>query len=168
MLTDEERQTLLADRDRLIEALENIHAALLGDVAEFRPNDDELNCEEAVKTYLMLREAREHGKQRQDDRDKQLREQQQSIERALGAFLQRNSTTGMNTKYGTVFTSQQSTARVADKDAFLSYLLAEDAWHLATIAANKASVGSHIETNEGTPPPGVDWSSRIVVQIRRK
>jgi hypothetical protein len=29
-------------------------------------------------------------------------------------------------------------------------------------------VQDHLETNDGTLPPGVDWSSRVVVQIRRK
>lgn len=162
------RSNLLRDRDQLIEALENLEAALLGDIQEFRPDDDTLNTEEAVKTYLLLREARERAKDRADDRDKVLREHQHRIENALGAFMQRNSTAGMSTRYGTIFTSQQSTARVADKQAFLSFLLDKNLWHLATIGANKKEVAEHLDKHEGQLPPGVDWSSRVVVQIRRK
>lgn len=176
-MIEEDRTQIFLDREALIEALENIEVALIGEVQEFKPDDDSLDIEAAVKTYLLLRESREKGKDRQDARDKQLRAHQTRIEQALGAFMQRNTSTGLNTRFGTVFTSQQSTARVADKEAFLSFLLEKDLpeeerngerWNNATIAANKASVGTFIETNDGVPPPGVDWSSRIVVQIRRK
>jgi hypothetical protein len=167
-MTNEEREDLIKDRDRLLDALDAMDYALLGDVKEFAVTDGSLNVDDAVQTYLFLREARERNKERADSRDKLLRDHQRRIENALHAFLQTNGTTGLNTKFGTVFTSQQSTARVADKDAFLSYLLDNTAWHLATVAANKAAVGKHLEENEGTLPPGVDWSSRIVVQIRRK
>lgn len=167
-MTNEEREQILADRDQLTDALENIEVVLLGDIQEFRPDDDTLNAEDAVKTYLLIREARERCKDRQEERDKQLRAHQTRIEQALGAFMQRNTTAGLNTKYGTVFTAHQSTARVADKAAFLSYLKENDAFELATIGANKATVAEHLEKNEGQLPPGVDWSSRVVVQIRRK
>lgn len=167
-MTAEQKEALLADRDQLIEALENIETALLGDIQEFRADDDTLNTEEAVRTYLLLRESRERGKDRHDERDKLLRAHQQRIENALAAFLQRNSTAGLSTRFGTVFTSQQSTARVADKQVFISYLLENNAWELATIGANKATVADHLEKNEGQLPPGVDYTSRIVVQIRRK
>jgi len=168
MTTEEQRDALLTDREQLIEALENIETALLGEIQEFKPDDDTLNTEEAVRVYLMLRNARERGKDRHEDRDKLLRLHQERIERALGAFMQRNTSQGLNTKFGTVFCAHQSTARVADKAAWLSYLQKNDAWHMATIGANKAEVAKHLETNEGELPPGVDWSSRVVVQIRRK
>jgi hypothetical protein len=167
-MTAEQREQLIADREQLTEALENIETALLGDIQEFRPDDDTLNTEAAVQTYLMLREARERGKDRHEERDKVLREHQHRIENALGAFMQRNTSSGLNTKYGTVFTQHQSTARVADKNAFLLYLQESDAWHMATIGANKKEVADHLDKNEGQLPPGVDWSSRVVVQIRRK
>lgn len=167
-MTDEQREQLLEDRDKLTDALEQIHAVLLGDIQEFDPADEKLDVESCVKTYLLLREARERGKDRQDNRDRELRAHQSRIENALAAFLQRNTTTGLNTKYGTVFTSQQNTARVADKEAYLSYLLENGAWHLATIAANKAEVAKHLEEHDGELPPGIDYSTRIAVQIRRK
>jgi hypothetical protein len=167
-MTSEQREEALRNRDQLLEALENIEFALLGIIQEFRADDDTLNTEEAVKTYLLLREARERAKDRADERDKTLREHQHRIENALGAFMQRNTQTGLNTKFGTVFTAHQSTARVADKAAFLSFLQENNAWELATIGANKKTVQDHLETNDGTLPPGVDWSSRVVVQIRRK
>lgn len=167
------REQLIKDREALIEALENIEAALLGEIQEFRPDDEQLNTEEAVKTFLMLREARDKAKERHEKRDKAMKAHQGRIEVALGAFMQRSTSQGINTKYGTVFTSLQSTARVADKDAFLSYLWESGdqengQWQLATISANKAEVAKHLELHDGQLPPGIDYSSRIVVQIRRK
>src|SRR5690349_21558385 len=113
-MTNEQRDELLKDRDTLITALEAVETALLGEVQEFRPDDDTLNTEDAVRTYLTLRDARDRGKERHEKRDGVLRAHQDRIEKALGAFMQRNTSSGLNTKYGTVFTSQQSTARVAD------------------------------------------------------
>lgn len=167
-MTNDDRDEMLKHREKLMEALENIEEALLGDIPTFAASDENLDVEECVRTHLMIREARERVKDRFEKRDKELRNHQGTIEGALGAFIQRTNTQGLNTKYGTVFTAHQSTARIADKDAFLSYLKTEDAWHLATIGANKATVSQHLETNEGNLPPGVDYTTRIVVQIRRK
>lgn len=167
-MTSEEKEDLLADRDQLIEALENIETALLGDIQEFRADDERLNVDEAAKTYLMLRDARERGKDRHEARDEALRKHQQSIENACGAFMQRNTTASLSTKDATIFTAHQSTARVDDKAVFLSFLKENDAWHVATIGANKKEVADHLAKNDGQLPPGVSWSSRIVVQIRRK
>jgi hypothetical protein len=168
MMTDTKREKMLEQRDKLIEALENIEQALIEDVPTFAASDEDLDVEQCVKFYLLLREARERAKDRAERRDKELRNHQQTIEGALGAFMQRVNTEGLNTKYGTIFTAHQSTARIADKDAFLSFLKEQDAWHLATIGANKATVSQHLEEHEGNLPPGVDYSTRIVVQIRRK
>ncbi len=160
--------SLQRDRDKLLEALENIEAAIEKDFATFTINDDNLDIEKCVKTYLDLRESRERTKERWERRDKAMRSAQEQIEAALAVHIEKSNVTGLNTKFGTVFQSPQSTARVADKEAFLSYLREKDAWHLATIGANKATVGDHLAENEGVLPPGVDWSSRIKVQIRRK
>lgn len=165
---NDQRQEILEQRDQLIAALENIEAALLDDVPTFAASDENLDTEECVRVYLMLREARERAKDRHEKRDKELRGHQQVIEGALGAHMQRFHTEGLNTKFGTIFTAHQSTARVADKDAFLSFVKTNDEWQLATIGANKATVSQYLEEHEGNLPDGVDYSTRIVVQIRRK
>lgn len=167
-MTGDEKQELIADRDDLVAALENIEQALLGDIQEFRPDDETLNTEEAVKTYLLLRDTRDRAKERHEDRDRLLRAHQERIENALAAFMQRSTTSGLNTKFGTVFTQQQSSARVADKEAFRTFLNMHDVWNMATIGANKKEVADYLDKNDGQLPPGVNWSSRVVVQIRRK
>lgn len=167
-MTKKDTEALNQDRDRLLEALENVEAALMKDLDTFTINDDNLDIEKCVQTYLLLRESREQLKDRFERRDKAMRAAQEHIEAALAVHIEKSNVTGLNTKYGTVFQSPQSTARVADKEAFLLYLRENDAWHLATIGANKATVGDHLAEHEGVLPPGVDWSSRIKVQIRRK
>jgi urease accessory protein UreF len=166
-MTEEQREQALKDRAQLIEALEQIEAAMMDDMKALTIGDENLDVEECVKSYLTLREQREQTKDRWERRDATLRSSQDLIEAALGVFLQTHKQQGLNTKYGTVFTSAQSTARVADKDAFLSFLRANDAWALANIAANKATVTGYLE-EKGELPPGVDYSQRIKVQIRRK
>lgn len=166
-MTQEEREQALTDRAKLIAALEDIDTALMDDMKALVIGDENLDVEQCVKTFLYLREQRELTKDRWERRDAVLRSAQDLIESALGVFLQTHNQQGLNTKYGSVFTSAQSTARVADKDAFLSFLRANNNWELATVAANKATVTGYLE-DKGELPPGIDWSQRIKVQIRRK
>lgn len=167
-MTDEDRQILISERERMLVVLENIEAAMLGDLQSFAADDENLDCDACVQTYLTLRETRERTKDRFEKRDATLRTMQRSIEAALGAHIQRGKLTGLNTRFGTVFTSPQSTAKVVDRDAYLSYLRENNSWELATLGSNKAEVAKFVENNDGTLPPGVDLTTRIAVQIRRK
>lgn len=166
-MTEEQREQALLDREKLIEALEQIETVLMADMKELTIGDENLDVEQCVKTFLMLREQREVTKDRWENRDAVLKSAQDLITAALGVFMQAHKQDGLNTKYGTVFTSSQSAARIADRDAFLSFLKEKDLWELATVSANKATVTTYIEEHEELPP-GIDYSRRQVVQVRRK
>lgn len=166
-MTEDERAQAIRDREQLIETLERIETVLMDDMKELTIGDENLDTEQCVKTFLMLREQREQTKDRWERRDSVLKAAQDLITSALGVFMQSHKQDGLNTKYGTVFTSSQSAARIADRDAFLSFLKEKDLWELATVSANKATVTDYLEEHEDLPP-GIDYSRRQVVQIRRK
>jgi len=166
-MTEEQREQALRDREQLIIALEQVDTVLMDDLKELTIGDENLDTEQCVKTFLMLREQRELTKDRWEQRDAVLRSAQDLITAALGVFLQAHKQDGLNTRYGTVFTSSQSAARIADRDAFLSFLKEKGLWELVTVSANKKTVTDYIEEHEELPP-GIDYSRRQVVQIRRK
>jgi hypothetical protein len=167
-MTKQDTESLLKDRDLLLEALDNIEQALAVDLDTFAIDDVNLDVEKCVQTYLILRESREQLKDRFERRDKSFVRAQDHIEAVLHVHIDRTNVKGLNTRFGSVFQSPQSTARIADREAFLSFVQENNAWHLVTLGANKATVGDHLAEHDGVLPPGVDWSSRIKVQIRRK
>ncbi|HZI17014.1 MAG TPA: hypothetical protein VEY09_00315 [Pyrinomonadaceae bacterium] len=127
-----------------------------------------LDVEQMVRDYIALRDAREKLKDEFDRRDSELRKAQERIESALHLHIQETNVKSLSTAMGTVFIQPQSSARVEDRQAFLEYVRNNEAWHLAQVGANKAEVTKHLETHQGTLPPGVTYTQRLNVQIRRK
>lgn len=68
---------------------------------------------------------------------------------------------------GTAYRSTRSSATVADKDTFLSYLKTNDAWELADIRVSKTGVQQFKEEHDDLPP-AVNWSETTVVNFRAK
>lgn len=71
----------------------------------------------------------------------------------------------VRTPVGLVYWSTHHSAKVADPGLFMGSVIEKQAWDLLDVRANKTAVKSYIE-GHGTPPPGVDFSSRKVFNLR--
>lgn len=67
---------------------------------------------------------------------------------------------------GTASLLKDETVSLADPDAFRRHVIGSEAWELINWAANKTSVREFIDTN-GTPPPGVNFTSSYKIGVRR-
>jgi hypothetical protein len=126
--------------------------------------------EELVKKYVELRD---EVRRRTADFDELLRPLKQGMELIEGVFLGRlNERKAQNsrTEYGTAFKVRTLTIKVAEPMTFLRYTL--DNWQaggvdLLQIGAVKKAVGEYCDNHDGKPPPGLETTAVINVNIRK-
>lgn len=85
----------------------------------------------------------------------------------LTEHAQEDGLTTIPTIHGTAYWSTHYSATVSSRDDFLNYVRAKNAWDLLETRASKTAVKSLVEAT-GEPPPGVNFSSIRVLNIRAK
>jgi hypothetical protein len=122
--------------------------------------------EDMVDAYVRLRDK----KKALDDAHKEmLKPYVEAMEQLEGVMLAKLNETGQEnakTKAGTVYKSTEVNVSIADKDAFRRHVIGGELWDLLDWKANKTAVKDIVEEAQ-EPPPGVNYSSRIVVGVRR-
>jgi type I site-specific restriction endonuclease len=125
-----------------------------------------MKISELVAKYIELRDKKAEYKNEYESKVAKLDEVLDKIESAL---LKTFETTGMDsvkTEHGTAYTTERSTASVADKDAFMAHIKAHEDWQLMEIRASKTAVQQYKDEHQDLPP-GINWRSERVVNIRR-
>ena len=92
------------------------------------------------------------------------------MDKIEGKFLEvldANGLDNMKCEFGTAMIVDRTSVSIGDKDAFLDYIKAHDEWPLLQVTPSKAAVVEFKEAAGGELPPGINWRSERVVQIRR-
>jgi hypothetical protein len=97
---------------------------------------------------------------------KPLRETLESLNSVLLAHLNDMGGNSIATDAGTAYRTEKKSASLADSEAFMNYVIANQAFDLLDRKANVTAVEEHIKENDA-PPPGVNFSSTFVVGVRR-
>lgn len=127
---------------------------------------NELRDDELVRLYIGIRDRRAMRKAGYSNEDADDKARQDKIE---GVMLQRFQAAGVEsvrTAFGTAYKSTRSSARVADKDAFMGYVRGNDAWELLETRASKEAVEQYVAENEELPP-GINWREEVTVNFNR-
>lgn len=85
--------------------------------------------------------------------------------------MKANNMTSAKTEAGTATLSTRYTASLADPDAFMQFVRANDMFELLDRRANATAVKEYVRTNQGRTPPGVNLSaleSLSVTKPRKK
>ena len=72
----------------------------------------------------------------------------------------------VNTDNGTVYRTEKKSASLVDPKAFMDYVITNKTWDLLDRKANVTAVAEFVK-EQGTLPPGVNFSSAFVVGVRR-
>jgi hypothetical protein len=131
-----------------------------------------MNTDILVEKYVELRDRRAAAKRDWEATDAQFKDLMEKIEGKLQAILDETGASSMRTDHGTFFKTYTTSARVADFDALLSYIQEHDEWGLLERRVSKTRVVELMsERADGTfvnaPPPGVDFTRIVGVQVRR-
>lgn len=125
-----------------------------------------MKISELVEKYVALRDKKAEYKGEYDAKVAKVDQVLNKIECKLLEVFEQTGMDSVKTEFGTAYKSVRSSASVADRDAFMEYVKANDEWQLVEVRAAKIAVEQFKDVNNDLPP-GVNWREERVVNFRR-
>ena len=125
-----------------------------------------LDISKRVDQYVRLRDQIKKLDDEHKEKMKPYKEVLDKLNGVLLAHLNEIHGDSVRTGSGTVYRTAKKAASLADADAFMQFVIDNEAWDLLDRKANVTAVSDFIEENGGTPP-GVNFSSTYIVGVRR-
>ncbi len=122
--------------------------------------------EDLIDRYVKLRDRKAEMKAAYDLSVAKIDDAMEKVENYILGHLNANGIDSVGSPAGTAFKKSMTSATVGDRDAFMGYVKANEAFNLLDVRANKTAVAEFKELNNDLPP-GVNWREEVVVQIRR-
>ena len=126
-----------------------------------------MKLSEAVTLYIQLRDKKAQMKSDFDASVAPITEKMDKLEAKLLDVFNKTGMDSVKTEHGTAYTAVRTTASVADREAFMDFVKANEEWSLLEVRASKTAVEQFCESNDNALPPGVNMRSERVVNIRR-
>lgn len=125
-----------------------------------------MNFEQMVGAYVALRDKKKELDDAHKVKMAPLHEAMEQLEGGMLAMLNSTGQENAKTKAGTVFKTTEVSATIADKDVFRRHVIGGELWDLLDWKANKTAVRDVVD-DTGEAPPGINYSTRQVVGVRR-
>jgi len=125
-----------------------------------------MKMSEAVELYISLRDKKAEISRLRKEEEAAVQQKMDKLEAHLMVALDKLGGEGMRTAAGTAYISQRTSATVGDKDAFMNYVKANQAFELMDVRVNKTGVDAYAAEHGGVPP-GVNYRTERTVAIRR-
>lgn len=122
--------------------------------------------EEFVERYIKLRDAKARLKAKHTTELAPLEEAMDKIEAVILAQFNEQGIESARTAAGTAYKQVRSSATVAEWDPLLTFIRANDLWHLLEKRVAKVAVEQYRDEHNDLPP-GIKWSEEVVVNIRK-
>lgn len=125
-----------------------------------------MKLSELVALYVQLRDEKASLKAEYEEKLAPVEAKMNKIEAKLLEVMQHTGMESVKTDAGTAYMSERNTVSVADRDTFLEFVKNGDHWSIMEVRASKTAVEQY-KASTGDLPPGVNWRSEVVVNIRR-
>lgn len=122
--------------------------------------------EQYVETYMEVRERMRELDERYKKEKEPLLEAQNLISGWLMDYMENNGLKNFKTNAGMCGTTTKYSASLADPQAFMDYIKANNAFELLDRKANVNAVKEYIKENNA-PPPGCNLSSFKMITVRK-
>lgn len=119
-----------------------------------------------VEQYIKLRDKIKEMEARHKEELKPYKETLEKLNAVILAHLTQVGGESIRTSSGTAYVTEKKSASLADPQAFMEYVIVNEAWDLLDRKANVKAVDDYINENSA-PPPGVNFSSTLMVGVRR-
>jgi phage host-nuclease inhibitor protein Gam len=126
-----------------------------------------MKLSEAVSLYIQLRDKKAEMKAEFDASIAPLNDKMDKLEAKLLDVFNKTGMDSVKTENGTAYTAVRTTASIADREAFMDYVKANEEWSLLEARASKTAIEQFRDSNNGELPPGINIRSERVVNIRR-
>ena len=125
-----------------------------------------MNYDIAAEKYLQVRNQIDSLEREHKTAKAALTEKLVALENWMTAKAQEDGLETVKTPHGTAYWSTHHTATVGSREEFFNFCKEHDAWDMVESRASKTGVKSYIEAH-GAPPPGVNFSSAKVFNMRK-
>ena len=119
-----------------------------------------------VERYVQMRDKLAEMKAAYDASTADIKTGMAKLENAIMATLNEQGVESVRTNAGTAFKSVSTSATVADWDAYLAFVQANDRWDMLEKRCAKLAVEQYRSANDDLPP-GINWKSAVTVNVRR-
>jgi hypothetical protein len=125
-----------------------------------------MKLSELVAMYIECRDAKASLKAEYEEKLAPIEDKLTKIEAKLLEVFNATGMESVKTEHGTAYMSTRTTVSVADRDAFMEFVKSGDHWSMMEVRAAKTAVEQYKAANDDLPP-GINWRSEVVVNIRR-
>jgi hypothetical protein len=126
-----------------------------------------MKLSDAVSLYIKLRDQKAQMKAEFDAAVAPVQEKMDKLEAKLLEVFNQTGMDSVKTEFGTAYATVRSTASIADREAFMDYVKANEEWSLLEVRAAKSAIEQFRSANDNELPPGVNLREERVVNIRR-
>lgn len=123
--------------------------------------------DDCVEQYVKLRDTLAAADDRHKEKTARAREYLEMLGGAMRDKLTAAGVDSAKTSAGTVYKTVKKSATVADGAVFRAFIVEHSAFDLVDMRANAPAVSDYVSSHEGNAPPGVNYSTRIEVGVRR-
>lgn len=127
---------------------------------------EELNADELIQRYVLIRDKKAELEAEHKTKVARINEVLKKIEVRLQEQMTETGADSLKTGHGTCYLSTRTTAKVADRDAFLQFVQDKNAWEFIESRVNAKAVEAFVEENQELPP-GVTTTRFTTVGVRR-
>lgn len=125
-----------------------------------------IDINKRVEQYVMLRD---QIKEKDDAHKEAMKPAKDALEKLGNLLMDHLNTAGVESVKaagGTFYKSSKKSASLADADAFMTFVIEKEAFHLLDRKANSTAVEDFTREN-GVLPPGVKFSVVSTINVRR-
>ena len=126
-----------------------------------------MKLSDAVSLYIQLRDQKSQMKADFEASVAPLQEKMDKLEAKLLEVFNKTGMDSVKTEFGTAYATVRTSASIADRDAFMDFVKANEEWALLEVRVSKTAVDQYRSANDDELPPGVNVREERVVNIRR-
>jgi hypothetical protein len=130
------------------------------------PDDTPATVDKRVEQYIKVRDAIKAANEAHELSIKPLVELQNLLTGWMQNFMEQAGADNIKTAHGTCYSTTRYTASLADPEAFMNYVISNQAFDMLDRKANVTAVKDYV-AETGALPPGVSLSSIKTVGVRR-
>lgn len=121
-----------------------------------------------IKKYIELRDWLEADSKAVDERQKPYKDGMALLENMMQEILNKDGADNIKTEFGTAYRTTLMSVRMADRGAFLDYIVKsdDDPFRFFTNAVAKEQIKDYIDKH-GAAPAGIDVTTIVKTNFRR-
>jgi len=124
------------------------------------------NIGDVIRTYMRLRDQKAAIEGEVKGKVADIKAKMEKLEAYLKAQMDAQGLTSFKSDYGTAFLTTTDYANVANWDAILDYIRANDAYDMLEKRVSKTAVRGYMD-KEKSVPPGINYGTKLEVNVRK-